>query len=69
MGSRRQVRRLVAGLSVAVLVGCAASTTATPAGAPDAGDGTGSAAYTGDWKDQLEGPTSTGTGDWKDSLE
>jgi hypothetical protein len=71
MGSRRQTMvRLIVGLAVAVLAGCGASTTATPAGTPDAGDETaGSAGYTGDWKDQLEGPAPTGTGDWKDSLE
>jgi hypothetical protein len=72
MGSRRQAMlRLVVGLAVAVLVGCAASTTATPAGTPDVGtdtvgtDGTA----TGDWKDLLTDEPGTGdTGDWKDRL-
>jgi hypothetical protein len=69
--SMRTLSRVGAALTAAVLVGC--GTTAVPASQPvdepsgttaDAGDG-----YTGDWKDQLESPVSTGTGDWKDTLE
>jgi hypothetical protein len=57
--------------AAAVLSGCA--TTAVPATQPVDAPGRvpsdASTDYTGDWKDSLEVPASTGTGDWKDTIE
>jgi hypothetical protein len=67
MGSRRQaLLRLAVGLAMAVLVGCGASTAATPAGTPDAATETDGAdgadgADTGDWKDLVTEEPATGS--------